>query len=78
MINLGQYYFYGTHINITDVKYEDGITYYFIKPDVNPEGWWSSSDRVEKLFSDFQLSYVGPCRLIEPAPYLKEFRFPVE
>lgn len=76
MIAIGRYSFFGvTHINIIDVKYEGGDTYYFVQPDVNPEGWWIDSGAMKKVYDDFNLMYVGPYIPIQPKPYLKEFNF---
>lgn len=76
MIKLGRYSFYGvTHINISDIKYEDGLINYFIQPDVNPDGWWVTSYKMEQIFIDFNLTYIEPYIPIKPKPYLREFRF---
>ena len=76
MIKLGRYSFYGiTHINIIDVKHEDGDTHYFIQPDVNPDGWWVTSNKIQQIFIDFDMRYVEPYTPIQPKPYLREFRF---
>lgn len=76
MIEKGRYSFFGVmHINVMDIKYEDGDIHYFVQPDVNPEGWWINSNSMKRICTDFNLTYVGPYVPIQPKPYLKEFSF---
>ena len=79
MIQIGRYSFFDiTYVNITAIKSFDDETYFFFQPDVNPEGWWIPSETMRRVYDEFRLKYVGPYIPIQPKPYLKEFRFPVD
>lgn len=78
MIQVGRYSFYDvTYVNITNIKIEADETYFFIRPDVNPEGWWVTSETMRRVYDEWKLKYVGPYIPMQPRPFLKEFCFPV-